>query len=110
MARLELLATLSGASGRAAGAARTVRGHRADLTCVLLPRGAGGGRRCVWGAAAAGHTDRVWSLAWNHNGTVLASCSGDKTISAHRSQRWAGGARTNRIRARSPGGRLNCSV
>jgi len=35
-------------------------------------------------ATTAGHADRVWSLAWNHNGTVLASCSGDKTISAHR--------------------------
>ena len=34
----------------------------------------------------AGHSDRVWSLAWNpasgtsNNPPVLASCSGDKTV------------------------------
>lgn len=28
----------------------------------------------------SGHQDRVWSVAWNPTGTVLASSSGDKTI------------------------------
>lgn len=27
-----------------------------------------------------GHTDRVWTLAWNPQGTILASSGGDKTI------------------------------
>lgn len=29
----------------------------------------------------SGHKDRVWSVAWSHSGTVLASCGGDKTVS-----------------------------
>ncbi|RVW48091.1 Protein CIA1 [Vitis vinifera] len=27
-----------------------------------------------------GHNDKVWSLAWNPTSTLLASCSGDKTV------------------------------
>lgn len=27
-----------------------------------------------------GHKDKIWSLSWNPNGNLLASCSGDKTI------------------------------
>ncbi|XP_034694330.1 protein CIA1 [Vitis riparia] len=27
-----------------------------------------------------GHNDRVWSLAWNPTSSLLASCSGDKTV------------------------------
>ena len=27
-----------------------------------------------------GHSDRVWSLSWHPDGSMLASCSGDKTV------------------------------
>src|SRR5277367_6707937 len=28
----------------------------------------------------SGHQDRVWGLAWNPSGTILATCGGDKTV------------------------------
>lgn len=31
-------------------------------------------------ATLSGHTDRVWKVSWNHTGTVLATCGGDKTV------------------------------
>lgn len=46
-----------------------------------------------------GHSDRVWSLAWNPvtagSSGMLASCSGDKTV---------------RIWQRGPSGSWECSV
>lgn len=31
-------------------------------------------------ATLLGHEDRVWCATWSHTGTLLATCSSDKTI------------------------------
>jgi WD40 repeat protein len=43
-------------------------------------------------ATLSGHTDRVWSVAWEPQGRTLATCSSDKTVRLWAPSRAAGGA------------------
>ena len=37
---------------------------------------------CSCWSLCPGHQERVWCAAWNHTGSLLATCSSDKTISS----------------------------